>query len=46
MSARLVGNRVGLSSYSLSYAGLASALLHAEESVLVKLQYNSSLSHS
>lgn len=43
MSARLMGNRVGLSSYSLSYTGLASALLHAEESVLVKLQYSSSL---
>lgn len=38
-----MGNRVGLSSYSLSYTGLASALLHAEETVLVKLQYSSSL---
>jgi hypothetical protein len=42
MSARLLGYRVGLSTCSLSYGGLASALLHAEESVLVKLQHNSS----
>lgn len=37
-----MGYRVGLSTCSLSHGGLASALLHAEESVLVKLQYNSS----
>lgn len=29
-----MGYRVGLSSYSLSYSGLASDLLHAEQSVL------------
>lgn len=37
-----MGYQVGLSRCSLSHAGLASALLHAEESVLVKLQHNSS----
>lgn len=40
-----MGYRVGLSSCSLSYSGLASALLHAEETVLVKLQHNSSPAH-
>lgn len=40
-----MGYQVGLSSCSLSYSGLASALLHAEETVLVKLQHNSSPAH-
>lgn len=38
MSAPLLAYRVGLSTCTLSYGGLASALLHAEETVLVKLQ--------